>query len=62
MFGRAWAAAHPAVTGPILSARSTEQLSASLDALTFDMEPGLYREISQLFPAPPPATDRLEEA
>ena len=58
----AWAAAHPAVTGPILSARSTEQLGASLDALTFDMEPGLYREISQLFPAPPPATDRLEEA
>lgn len=57
----AWVAAHPAVTGPILSARSEEQLAPSLDALRQPMDAGLYREIAALMPAPPPATDRLEE-
>lgn len=58
----AWVAAHPARPIPILSARSVTQLQPSLDALSFEMTPDLYAQISALFPAPPPATDRLEEA
>lgn len=58
----AWAARHPAVTGPILSARAPEQLTPALAALEAPLSDGLYDEISRLSPAPPPATDRLEEA
>lgn len=58
----AWAARHPAGPCPITSARSAEQLQPSLAALDFDMDDGLYDRIAALSPAPPPATDRLEEA
>ncbi|MFN3147977.1 MAG: aldo/keto reductase [Paracoccaceae bacterium] len=58
----AWAARHPGVTGPILSARDTLQLAPSLDALGFDMDDALYARLTALSPAPPPATDRNEEA
>jgi aryl-alcohol dehydrogenase-like predicted oxidoreductase len=58
----AWVARHKGVSAPIISARSTEQLEASLAALSFDMDDDLYSAISALSPAPPPATDRLEEA
>lgn len=57
----AWAARHPAVTAPIISARSLDQLQPSLDALDFEMTDSLYAEISALSPRPAPATDRLEE-
>lgn len=57
----AWAARHPAVLGPILSARNTEQLAPSLAAMSFDMDDALYTRISALSPTPPLATDRLEE-
>ena len=57
----AWVAAHPAVTCPIIGARSLEQLRPSLDALSVEMTPALRAEISDLSRAPPPATDRLEE-
>lgn len=57
----AWAGAHPAVTAPIIGARSLEQLTPSLDATAIDMTPDLRAEISALAPEPPPATDRLEE-
>ena len=57
----AWAASHPAVTAPIIGARSVEQLEGSLKALEVDMTPELRREISALSPTPPPATDRNEE-
>ena len=57
----AWSGYHPAVTSPIISARSAEQLQPSLDALSFDMSADLYDEISALTPRPSPATDRLEE-
>ncbi|WP_342670224.1 aldo/keto reductase [Meinhardsimonia xiamenensis] len=62
MLAVAWAARHPAVTGPILSARTPEQLAPSLAAIAFDMDDALYARLSQLVPAPPPATDRTEEA
>jgi len=58
----AWAARHPAVTAPIVSARSLDQLRPSLAALDLQMDDALYDRISALSPAPPPATDRLEEA
>ena len=57
----AWAAHHPASPMPILSARSAPQLQPSLDAIGFEMTDDLYARLSALSPAPPPATDRLEE-
>ena len=57
----AWGGSHPAVTAPIIGARNVEQLKASLRAAEIKMSPALRAEISALFPAPPPATDRNEE-
>lgn len=58
----AWAKCH--VTGPIplISARNADQLAPSLAAAEYPMTAELYARISALSPAPPPATDRLEEA
>lgn len=58
----AWVARHPGVWGPIVSARSVEQLRPSLEAIGFPMDDELYVRISALSPTPPPANDRLEEA
>ena len=58
----AWVAAHPAVTAPIIGARSLAQLQASLDSLKIDMTPALREEMGALSRTPPPATDRSEEA
>lgn len=58
----AWAGAHPGVTAPIIGARSVEQLAPSLAAADLAMTPELYAEIAALSIAPPPPTDRLEEA
>jgi aryl-alcohol dehydrogenase-like predicted oxidoreductase len=57
----AWVARHPAVTAPIVGARSVEQLEPSLAAADFAMDDEVYAELSALGPAPPPATDRAEE-
>jgi aryl-alcohol dehydrogenase-like predicted oxidoreductase len=57
----AWVGAHPAVTAPIIGARSLEQLQASLDAVKVDMTTALREEVSALSRTPAPATDRLEE-
>ena len=57
----AWVGSHPAVTAPIIGARSVEQLRASLDSLKVDMTPALREQISSLSRTPPHATDRLEE-
>lgn len=57
----AWVMANPAVTAPIIGARNSEQLEASLAALDVDMTAELYAEIAALSPTPPPAHDRLEE-
>jgi aryl-alcohol dehydrogenase-like predicted oxidoreductase len=59
--GIAWVAAHPAVTAPIVGARSLDQLKACLAAADFVMTPELYAEIAALTPEPSPATDRNEE-
>jgi aryl-alcohol dehydrogenase-like predicted oxidoreductase len=58
----AWVASHPAVTAPIIGARSLEQLRASLESVKVDMNPILRAAISDLSRTPPPATDRSEEA
>ncbi|SLN45210.1 L-glyceraldehyde 3-phosphate reductase [Pseudoruegeria aquimaris] len=58
----AWCARHPGVTAPIISARSAEQLAPSLAAAEFHLDDALHAALSALTPAPPPATDRLEEA
>jgi aryl-alcohol dehydrogenase-like predicted oxidoreductase len=57
----AWVMAHPAITAPIIGARSVEQMEASLEALEIAMTPEWRAEISALTPEPPPATDRSEE-
>jgi len=57
----AWVAAHPAVTAPIIGARSVQQLQASLDSLNIEMSRALWQEMAALSRTPPPATDRLEE-
>lgn len=56
-----WAAANPAVTCPIIGARSLEQLQPSLNALDIEFTEQMSAEISALSRTPPPATDRLEE-
>ena len=48
-----WVAHHPAVTAPIIGARTLDQLEGSLGALEIDMTPDLYETISDLAPTPP---------
>ena len=57
----AWAGGHPAITAPIIGARSVEQLEPSLASVEIDMTPELRAEISAMSREPAPATDRLEE-
>lgn len=57
----AWAAAHPAITAPIIGARNLEQLAPSLEALDVAMDTALYERITALSRTPAPATDRLED-
>lgn len=57
----AWVGAHPAVTAPIIGARNTDQLQASLDAIDVEMPQELWQRIADLSYTPPPATDRNEE-
>ena len=47
---------------PLISARDAGQLAPSLAAAGFPLPVDLRARISALYPAPPPATDRLEEA
>jgi len=56
-----WVKSHPAVTAPIIGARNTEQLEASLAAIDFRMDPEIMDKISSLSIRPGNATDRLEE-
>jgi aryl-alcohol dehydrogenase-like predicted oxidoreductase len=58
----AWVQSHPAITAPIVGARSLEQLEPCLAAAELALPDDLRAQISALSPAPPPATDRNEEA
>ena len=57
----AWVLMSPYRTTPIISGRTSEQLSPVLDALDFDMAENLFAEINEISAKPAPATDRLEE-
>lgn len=57
----AWTGHHPAITCPIIGARSVTQLHASLAATELDMTDALWHEISALTRPVPSATDRDEE-
>ena len=59
--GVAWAAYHPSVSCPIISARTVDQLRPSLAAAQLSLSAEQYACISALSPTPTPATDRLEE-
>ncbi|MBP2636515.1 MAG: aldo/keto reductase [Firmicutes bacterium] len=56
-----WVKSHPGITAPIIGARTTEQLAASLAAADFVMSAEMRDEISKLSVSPGTATDRLEE-
>jgi aryl-alcohol dehydrogenase-like predicted oxidoreductase len=58
----AWVGAHPALTAPIIGARTVEQLDLCLASLDVRMDAALRARISALSPEPPPATDRNEES
>ncbi|MEO0343755.1 MAG: aldo/keto reductase [Pseudomonadota bacterium] len=55
----AWVAKHPAVTAPLISARTVEQLKPSLNTQPLSDEH--YAALTALSETPPPATDRIEE-
>ena len=57
----AWVLQHPAAPVPILSARNAAQLAPSLAAINYALDAETYAKLQALFPAPPPATDRIEE-
>jgi len=57
----AWVASHPAVTAPLLGARSVAQLDDLLGAAGISPSPDDRARISALPAAPAPATDRNEE-
>lgn len=58
----AWAGAHPAITAPIVGARSVEQLKPALASQEIEMTDELRDRMAALSRRPAPATDRLEEA
>jgi aryl-alcohol dehydrogenase-like predicted oxidoreductase len=52
---------HPAVTAPIIGARTVDQLKTILGSLEINMTAEWRGEISALSAEPPLATDRREE-
>lgn len=58
----AWILANPAGICPMIGARNTDQLGQSLAAIDHDMTQTEWKEISDLTPPVPIATDRDEEA
>lgn len=57
----AWVMAHPGVTSVLLGGRDVEQLAPSLAAASYQLSTELYGRISEMWPEPPPPTDRIEE-
>ncbi|HET9990552.1 MAG TPA: aldo/keto reductase [Kofleriaceae bacterium] len=58
----AWVASHPAVTSVLAGGRTVEQIAPAFAAQTLELDAATRERISALSPAPPPATDRNEEA
>lgn len=57
----AWAARHPAVSCPIIGARTVEQVEPALRAPEIRLGDELYERMRALAPSPPPATDRTDD-
>jgi aryl-alcohol dehydrogenase-like predicted oxidoreductase len=57
----AWVMAHPAITAPIIGARTVQQLEASLAAVEYTLDAEQHAAISALSYEPPLATDRSDE-
>lgn len=57
----AWVSAHPAITCPIVGARTLQQLEPSLASLKVPMTIELRAKIGKLSATPPPAHDRNDE-
>lgn len=57
----AWVLHHPGVTAPIIGARNTDQLEASLDAMNVPMDDERWRAIGDLSYTPSMATDREDD-
>lgn len=57
----AWCMSHPAVTAPLIGAKSVTQLDLAISAIDVAMTQELRDEISALSIDPPSATDRSEE-
>lgn len=57
----AWVAAHPAITAPLIGAKSLTQLEPALAAAEIEFTEDDWKEIAALSPEPAPATDRTEE-
>lgn len=58
----AWVTNHPLRPVPIVSGKSVQQLSPSLEGTSLFLSADIYAQISAMTPRPAPATDRLEEA
>jgi aryl-alcohol dehydrogenase-like predicted oxidoreductase len=58
----AWVASHPHVTSVLVGGRDASQLAPALAALDLELDAETRARIAALSPAPPPATDRNEEA
>ncbi len=58
----AWLLSRPGRPVPLISGRHTGQLAPVLAAARLHPEPALLARIDALYPPPPPATDRLDEA
>ncbi|NOV03736.1 aldo/keto reductase [Paenibacillus planticolens] len=58
----AWVLSNPAITAPIIGARSVEQLEPSLAAVDLNFTNEWRKEVTALSIDPPIATDRSEEA
>jgi aryl-alcohol dehydrogenase-like predicted oxidoreductase len=50
--GLAWLLAQPAVTAPIIGPRTTDQLQASLNALTVELDSDTLDRLDEIFPGP----------
>jgi aryl-alcohol dehydrogenase-like predicted oxidoreductase len=57
----AWVGAHPAITAPIIGARSLDQMRASLDSVKITLTAEERAQIAAFSRTPPPATDRTDE-
>ncbi|MDX9975545.1 MAG: aldo/keto reductase [FCB group bacterium] len=58
----AWVLNHPAITAPIVGARSVAQFNETLACLDIRLTPEQRNEVGALSIEPPPATDRSEKA